>query len=309
MEANKLTETEVDMETDATTKSDGSTPSGFKVIVREILRDWLALGSLIFLILIAAFVYGTALFLDQKEIVTVDIFNTYAPPSADNWLGTDYGGRDVFGQLIIGTKNSLSIGILVTLMSGFIGIATGIVAGYFGGQIDNILMRVVDFFLVLPFLMIVIVFVAIVPTYSIWTFSLIMTIFLWMGIARLIRSRALAEAELDYIQASKTLGSSNLKIMITQLLPNISSLIIVTMTLSLAANIGIESGLSFLGFGFPESTPSLGTLLSYARNPTVLQDRWWIWLPAAVLILVIMLAIRNVGEALKRASDARQRRG
>src|SRR5699024_3811528 len=103
-------------------------------------------------------------------------------------------------------------------MSGFIGIATGIVAGYFGGQIDNILMRVVDFFLVLPFLMIVIVFVAIVPTYSIWTFSLIMTIFLWMGIARLIRSRALAEAELDYIQASKTLGSSNLKIMITQLL-------------------------------------------------------------------------------------------
>src|SRR5699024_1787815 len=119
-------------------------------------------------------------------------------------------------------------------------------------------MRIVDFFLVLPFLMIVIVFVAIVPTYSIWTFSLIMTIFLWMGIARLIRSRALAEAELDYIQASKTLGSSNLKIMITQLLPNISSLIIVTMTLSLAANIGIESGLSFLGFGFPESTLKIG---------------------------------------------------
>jgi len=284
-------------------------PSGLKVIWRELVKDKLALTSLLFLMLIAAFVYGIALFLNQDEIVTVDLFAINEPPSSENWLGTDYGGRDVFGQLIIGTRNSLSIGILVTLMSGFIGIVVGVISGYFGGTVDNIMMRIVDFFMVLPFLMIVIVFVAIVPKYSIMTFSLIMTLFLWMGITRLIRSRALQEAELDYIQASKTLGSSHLKIMFTQLLPNLSSLIIVTMTLNLAANIGIESGLSFLGFGFPEDTPSLGTLLSYARNPQVLQHRWWIWLPAAVLILLLMLAVRNVGEAMKRATDARQRRG
>lgn len=157
--------------------------------------------------------------------------------------------------------------------------------------------------------MIVIVFVAIVPKYSILTFSLIMTAFLWMGIARLIRSKALQEKELDYVQASKTLGTSNFKIMFTQVLPNLSSLIIVTMTLNLAANIGLESGLSFLGFGFPESTPSLGTLVSYARNPQTLEFRWWIWVPASVLILVLMLSINNVGQALKRATDARQRRG
>ena len=284
-------------------------PSGLKVIWRELVKDKLALTSLLFLMLIAAFVYGIALFLDQDEIVTVDLFAINEPPSSENWLGTDYGGRDVFGQLIIGTRNSLSIGILVTLMSGFIGIVVGVISGYFGGTVDNIMMRIVDFFMVLPFLMIVIVFVAIVPKYSIMTFSLIMTLFLWMGITRFIRSRALQEAELDYIQASKTLGSSHLKIMFTQLLPNLSSLIIVTMTLNLAANIGIESGLSFLGFGFPEDTPSLGTLLSYARNPQVLQNRWRIWLPAAVLILLLMLAVRNVGEAMKRATDARQRRG
>ena len=284
-------------------------PSGLKVIWRELVKDKLALTSLLFLMLIAAFVYGIALFLNQDEIVTVDLFAINEPPSSENWLGTDYGGRDVFGQLIIGTRNSLSIGILVTLMSGFIGIVVGVISGYFGGTVDNIMMRIVDFFMVLPFLMIVIVFVAIVPKYSIMTFSLIMTLFLWMGITRLIRSRALQEAELDYIQASKTLGSSHLKIMFTQLLPNLSSLIIVTMTLNLAANIGIESGLSVLGFGFPEDTPSLGTLLSYARNPQVLQHRWWIWLPAAVLILLLMLAVRNVGEAMKRATDARQRRG
>lgn len=284
-------------------------PSGLSVIWRELKKDKLAMASLVLLVLIAAFVYGVSWSLDQDEIVKVDLFAINEPPSSEYWLGTDYGGRDVFGQLIIGTKNSLTIGILVTLMSGFIGIVVGIISGYFGGTIDNIMMRIVDFFMVLPFLMIVIVFVAIVPKYTVTNFSLIMTLFLWMGITRLIRSRALQEGELDYIQASKTLGSSHIKIMFTQLLPNLSSLIIVTMTLNLAANIGIESGLSFLGFGFPESTPSLGTLLSYARNPQVLEHRWWIWLPAALLILVLMLAVRNVGEAMKRATDARQRRG
>lgn len=299
---------QTDINIDVKNEADES-PSGFKVIWRELMKDKLALTSLLFLILLAMFVFGVSLFLDKEQIVKIDLFSINEAPSSEFWLGTDYGGRDVFGQLIIGTRNSLVIGVLVTLMTGFIGLVIGIISGYFGGTIDNIMMRIVDFFMVLPFLMIVIVFVAIVPKYSIMTFSLIMTLFLWMGITRLIRSRALAEAELDYIQASKTLGSSHLKIMFTQLLPNLSSLIIVTMTLNLAANIGIESGLSFLGFGFPEDTPSLGTLLSYARNPQVLQHRWWIWLPAALLILLLMLAVRNVGEAMKRATDARQRRG
>ncbi|WP_186672049.1 ABC transporter permease [Sporosarcina sp. BP05] len=284
-------------------------PSGWIIIWRELVRDKLAFISLVFLTLIMVFVYGVSLFLDQKEIVTVDLFSIHKAPSKEFWLGTDYGGRDVFGQLIIGTRNSLSIGILVTVMTGVIGITVGLISGYYGGKIDNIVMRIVDFFMILPFLMIVIVFVSVSPKYTILTFSLIMTAFLWMGKARLIRSKALQERELDYVQASKTLGSPNIKIMFTQVLPNLSSIIIVSMTLSLAANIGLESGLSFLGFGFPESTPSLGTLVSYARNPQTLEYRWWIWLPASLLILVLMLSINNVGQALKRATDARQRRG
>ena len=293
---------------DSTQDADRS-PSGWIIIWRELVRDKLAFISLVFLTLIMVFVYGVSLFLDQKEIVTVDLFSIHKAPSKEFWLGTDYGGRDVFGQLIIGTRNSLSIGILVTVMTGVIGITVGLISGYFGGKIDNIVMRIVDFFMILPFLMIVIVFVSVSPKYTILTFSLIMTAFLWMGKARLIRSKALQERELDYVQASKTLGSPNIKIMFTQVLPNLSSIIIVTMTLSLAANIGLESGLSFLGFGFPESTPSLGTLVSYARNPQTLEYRWWIWLPASLLILVLMLSINNVGQALKRATDARQRRG
>jgi peptide/nickel transport system permease protein len=284
-------------------------PSSLSILWRELVRDKVALISLIFLGLIILLVYGTSLILDQAEIVKVDLFALYEPPSAQYWLGTDYGGRDVFGQLIIGTRNSLTIGIIVTLMTGCVGILVGLLSGYFGGMIDNLFMRVVDFFMILPFLMIVIAFVTAVPKYNIISFSLIMTAFLWMGIARLIRSKALQERELDYVNASKTLGSSHLKIMLSQVLPNLSSIIIVTMTLNLAANIGLESGLSFLGFGFPESTPSLGTLVSYARNPQTLEFRWWIWLPASILILLLMLSINNVGQALKRATDARQRRG
>ena len=284
-------------------------PSSWSIIWREIVRDKVAFLSLIFLSLVILSVYGISLVLDQAQIVTIDLFELKQPPSSKYWLGTDYGGRDVFGQLIIGTRNSLSIGIIVTMLTGLIGVLVGLISGYFGGMVDNIFMRFVDFFMILPTLLIVIAFVTAVPKYSIVSFSLIMTAFLWMGIARLIRSKALQEKELDYVQASKTLGSSNLKIMMSQVLPNLSSIIIVTMTLNLAANIGLESGLSFLGFGFPESTPSLGTLVSYARDPQTLESRWWIWLPASLLILVLMLSINNVGQALKRATDARQRKG
>lgn len=284
-------------------------PNSALIIWRELVRDKIALVSLIFLVVVTSFVYGVALFLDQDEIVKVDLFSIYEPPSSEFWLGTDYGGRDVFGQLIIGTRNSLTIGFAVTVLSGLIGITIGIISGYYGGNVDNILMRIVDFFMILPFLMLVIVFVAIVPKYSILSFTLIMTAFLWMGKARLIRSRTLQETEMEYVQASKTLGSSNFKIMFTQILPNLMSLIIVNMTLNLANNIGLESGLSFLGFGFPEDTPSLGTLLSYSTDPQTLEHRWWIWLPAGILILLLMLSVNNVGQALKRATDARQRKG
>lgn len=285
-----------------------STP-GWKIIVQEILADKLALFSLIIFTLITCYVFGLTLFLSLREIVTVDLFAINVAPNEEWRLGTDYGGRDIFGQLIIGTRNSLAIGFLVTLISVGFGIVYGVVCGYFGGQIDNAMMRFVDFMIILPFLMIVVVFVTIVPSYDIFTFSLMMAAFLWMGTARLIRSLALQERELDYINASRTMGSSHFKIIFTQLLPNLVGIIIVNGTLSLAANIGIEAGLSFIGFGFPEDYPSLGTLMAYAQNTQTLQHRPWVWMPAAILILVLMLCVRNVGEALRRAGDARQRQG
>ncbi|MEH7348133.1 ABC transporter permease [Gottfriedia acidiceleris] len=284
-------------------------PTGFSVIWAEFRRDKLALGSLIMLGLIIISVYGTSLILDQDQIVKVDFLSIYQPPSSTHWLGTDYGGRDIFGQLIIGTKNSFTIGFLITIITNLLGLALGLIAGYFGGWVDSVVMRIIDFFLSLPTLMLIIVFVTVVPKFSIINFVLIMSLFLWTGKARLIRSKVLSESELDYVAAAKAIGTPNWKIIISHVLPNVSSLIIVAFTLNLAGNIGIESALTFLGFGLPESTPSLGTLVSYATNPDVLQNKLWIWLPASCMILVLMLSINFIGEALKRAADARQRRG
>jgi peptide/nickel transport system permease protein len=284
-------------------------PSGFSVIWAEFRRDKLALGSLIVLGLIIISVYGTSLILDQNQIVKVDFLSIYQPPSSTHWLGTDYGGRDIFGQLIIGTRNSFTIGFFITIITNLLGLALGLIAGYFGGWVDSVVMRIIDFFLSLPTLMLIIVFVTVVPKFSIINFVLIMSLFLWTGKARLIRSKVLSESELDYVAAAKAIGTPNWKIIISHVLPNVSSLIIVAFTLNLAGNIGIESGLTFLGFGLPESTPSLGTLVSYATNPDVLQNKLWIWLPASCMILVLMLSINFIGEALKRAADARQRRG
>jgi peptide/nickel transport system permease protein len=276
---------------------------------REIVKDKLALVSLIILGIILVIVYGSALLLNQDDITKIDILNSDSPPTTAHWLGTDTGGRDIFGLLIIGGKNSFTIGLAITLITGFIGLLVGLIAGYFGGLVDNIIMRIIDFILVLPFLMLIIVFVTLVPKYNVWSFILIMSAFYWVGKARLIRSKVLAERELDYVHASKTLGTPNWKIIIREILPNLSSIIIVNLTLNLAGNIGIESALSFLGFGLPESTPSLGTLVSYAQDPDVIQNKWWVWLPASALILVLMLCINFIGQALKRAADAKQRLG
>lgn len=284
--------------------------SGFKVLAREFAKDRGALGALILLIILFLGIFIGALFLNTDKVMTVDIFKQYKHPGADGMLlGGDEGGRDVFKMLILGARNSLLIGIAITVLIEVIGTVFGLVAGYYGGKVDNIMMRFLDFMMVLPTLMIIIVIVTIIPKYTMWSFVLIMSAFYWVGTARLIRSKALSESKKDYISASKTSGSSDLKIILKELLPNLSSIIIVDATLMLAGNIGIEVSLTYLGFGFPDSVPSLGTLVGYANDPSVLTLRPWVWLPAALLILVICVGISYVGNVLRRAADARQRLG
>lgn len=303
MEAEAQTEVQEEVITEAT----AGNISFAKTIWREIKGDKIALLALVVLTLILLVAYISPFAIDQEELKRVNFSQIHEPPSAEYWLGTDRGGQDVFSQLMIGARNSFTIGIVITLIAGILGLSIGLISGYFGGKVDFVIMRILDFLMVLPTLMLIIVFVVVVPKFNVFTFIGIMSILLWFGKARLIRSRTLAERELDYVSALKTIGTPNWRIMLFEVFPNLSSLVIVNMTLTLASNIGIETGLTFLGFGLPESTPSLGTLISYASDPDVVENKWWVWIPASLLILVVMLCINYIGQAIKRASDARQR--
>lgn len=291
-------------------ESQSSPPTGIQVILREFKKDKLALGSFIFIVLLMVAVLVLSFMIDQAAVMKIQLLERFTEPGVNGYvLGADEAGRDMFGQLIIGAKNSILIAVAITILANFVGIALGIIMGYYGGFIDNFFMRIIDFFITLPTTMIIIVVVTIIPSYGIMDLIFIIAAFQWMGTARLVRSKALSEARRDYISASKTMGTSDFAIMFKGLLPNLSSLLIVEVTLSFAGNVGIETGLSFLGFGLPPSTPSLGTLVSYAMNPIILSSKWWIWLPASILILVMMLGINYVGQALRRAADAKQRLG
>lgn len=292
-------------------ESQSSPPTGIQVVWREFKKDKLALfsliGSILLMIAIMIMAFWT---IDQTEVMKIQLLERFTEPGVRGYLlGADEAGRDMFGQLIIGAKNSILIAVAVTIIANVVGIGLGIIMGYYGGFIDNFFMRIIDFFITLPTTMIIIVVVTIIPSYGILDLILILAAFQWMSTARLVRSKALSEARRDYISASKTMGTSDFAIMFKGLLPNLSSLLIVEVTLSFAGNVGIETGLSFLGFGLPPSTPSLGTLVSYAMNPIILSSKWWVWLPASILILVMMLGINYVGQALRRSADAKQRLG
>ncbi|MEH6943440.1 ABC transporter permease [Bacillus sp. JJ722] len=302
-------QTEVVVDTNLKVPPSDSPPLGFRVIARELKKDKLAMGSLIMLITIFVGVFIGSLLIDQDQLMRVSLLDKYAKPGEGFLLGADQGGRDIFGQLIIGARNSLAIAISITITTGIVGIGIGLITGYYGGLIDNIFMRIIDFFATLPTLMLIIVFVTIVPKYNVTTFIIILSIFLWVPTARLVRSKALSESRRDYVNASKTMGTKDLSIIFRGIMPNLSSILIVELTLNFAGNVGIETGLSFLGFGLPPSVPSLGTLVSYAVNPEVLASKWWIWIPASLLILVLMLGINYVGQALRRSADVKQRRG
>lgn len=291
-------------------QDEGTPATGLKVVWREFKKDKLAMTSLIVLVGIIVVTFLWAFTIDREELMQISLYDEFAQPGTNGFiLGADQGGSDILGQLILGTRNSLTIAIAITLITGVLGVGIGLAAGYFGGIVDAIIMRIMDFYMTLPTLMIIIVFVTIVPKYNVTTFVLIMSAFLWVGTARLIRSKVLSEGKRDYVSASKTMGTGNFAIMLKGILPNISSLLIVELTLNFAGNVGIETGLTYLGFGLPPNVPSLGTLVGAASNPVVLENNWWVWLPASILILVLMLAINYVGQALRRAADSKQRLG
>lgn len=283
-------------------------PSGFKVVVREVMRDKKALTAFIIICLILIFCFGGSLFLNKNQITEINIADAYYGwGEGGHIFGTDDGGRDIFKLLIMGGRNSILIGLSVTAIDECFGLFVGLVAGYFGGNVDAVIMRIVDFVQILPQFPVIIVLTTVIPHYNAGTLVLLLAMFYWTTTARYFRSFVLSQRGRDYVLASKTSGSSDWKIMFREVLPNITSMIIIDVVLTVAGNIGIETTLSFIGYGLPVTTPSLGTLIGFANDPVNVVNRPWLWLPATILLLVISLSINYVGTALQRAGDARQR--
>lgn len=282
--------------------------SAWRIMWKEVRHDKIALIGLILFVAIVTTVYIWAPLIDFDAAMRVDLRSRDLAPSAEHILGTDAQGRDGLTQLVLSARNSFNIAFLISIAGAVIGVLLGLFSGYFGGHIDNVVMRILDFFTLVPPVMLVIVFIAVMEGYGVLEFSLIMIIlFSWQGTARLIRAKALQQGQLDYVSASKTLGTPNIVVIFREVLPNLISIIVSQFTIALAGNMGIEVMLTALGFGLPFGTPSLGRLVWTASNPATMVNRSWQWLPAAVLIVLMMLCINFVGQALNRAADAKKR--
>lgn len=283
--------------------------SQWAIARKKFLKNKLALTSLIFLLFVAIISF-LAPYITTADITRINIGEMSLEPSSKHWLGTDKAGRDVFTRLLYGGRISLLVGMSCTLFVIFLGTLIGSVAGYFGGTVDSLLMRFTDFILNFPFLVFVIVLNAILfgKVNGLWVLIGVISLLSWGGIARIVRSKILAEKENEYIIAAISIGCSPAKIIVKHLLPNVLSTIIVQATITFASMIVIESALSFLGFGVPQEIPSWGNMLDSAIEPDVLQFKLWIWMPPAILITVTILSINFIGEGLKDAFNPKSRR-
>jgi peptide/nickel transport system permease protein len=246
--------------------------------------------------------------------------NRYLSPRADAWFGTDEIGRDLYSRLIYGTRVSLAIGLAAALIGVVIGTAIGAWAGIRGGFFDDLLMRVTDIFLAFPFLVALLVMRNMLGQIS-WLepvlgdrtsirfIVLLLAVFGWMGVARVVRGQVLALKEREFIEASRALGASNRRIVLRHLLPNSIGPILVALTFSVVAAIIAESTLSFFGFG-PQpgaGSTSLGILVGTSKE-NVLTGHWWMVVFPGALLLLLALTINMIRDGLRDATDPKLQR-
>jgi peptide/nickel transport system permease protein len=235
-----------------------------------------------------------------------DLLTVTKPPSAEHWLGTDNLGRDVFTRLLYGGRISLLVGVSVALSAVVIGALVGSLAGYYGGWIDNVLMRVTDLFLSIPFLVVLILFSKILGG-SVFDIVFLLSLIFWMPAARIIRGLFLSLKEKEFVEAARSMGASNRRIIAYHILPNVLGPMIVIATLDVAAAILTESALSFLGFGVQLPTPTWGNLLNDSQNFIILAP-WLVYFPG-LAILITVLAVNFLGDGLRDAFDPHQKLG
>jgi peptide/nickel transport system permease protein len=254
------------------------------------------LAILVFFVLVAIFapLIADASTMDATSPTTGD---AYEPPSAEFWFGTDNLGRSIYAMTVFGSRISLTVGLAATLISMAIGALIGIAAGYYGGWSETILMRLTDWFLVLPWLALAIVLASLLGR-SLGIIILVIGITSWPGTARIVRAQALSVKTRPYVERSRALGASNWHLISRHILPNVGPLIFANTILTVAIAILSETTLSFLGLGDPLAV-SWGTMLDFAFSAgAATTGKWWWLLPPGLAIVMVVLAFTMCGFAL-----------
>ncbi|KNH23530.1 peptide ABC transporter permease [Priestia megaterium] len=283
--------------------------SPWAIARKKFVKNKLAMISLAFMIVITLLAIFAPLF-TKADITRIDYMAMNLAPSSEHWFGTDTNGRDVFARTLYGGRTSLLIGVACTTLVILIGTLIGSIAGYYGGKVDQFLMRFTDFVLNFPLIVFVVVLntILIGKISGVWTLILVVSFLSWGSTARLVRSKVLAEKENEYVLSAVSIGCSPFKIIFKHLLPNVFSTIVVQASLQMAILIVFESAISFIGFGVPADTPSWGNMLTEARESDVLQNKPWMWVPPGLAITFTILAINFIGEGLKDALNPKSLR-
>jgi microcin C transport system permease protein len=226
-----------------------------------------------------------------------------APPSADNWLGTDDRGRDVFARLLYGFRVSILFGLALTITGIVLGVITGAVQGYFAGRTDLFFQRFMEIWGSMPELYLLIIFASIFEP-SILLLVLLLSLFGWMGLSDYVRADFLRNRNLDYVQAARALGLSNGQIIWRHVLPNSLTPVVTFLPFRMSGAILALTSLDFLGLGVPPSMPSLGELLAQGKNNL---DAWWIALSTFMVLTITLLLLTNIGDALRNSLDVRRK--
>ena len=223
-------------------------------------------------------------------------------------MGTDNLGRDVFTRLINGGKMTMTIGALAVIIETIIGIILGGLAGYFGGHVDNILSRLAEVISGLPFIPLAMILSAVMGSFvtieqRMYIIMVILGILSWPGIFRLVRAQMFAQREMEYVTAAKTLGVKESRIIFRHIIPNVMSVVLVSVTLAFGTAMLTESSLSYLGFGIPLPTPTWGNMLSNANNSVIIQNYWWNWVFVGTIFGIACICINLIGDGLRDALD------